>query len=109
MNQDDQKMIAITARMEGEQTVVSAIGKKVKVSQMELVCLVNFAEIGLMSVFAGLEGAMGDEASADLNKTLQAIRVAFGKNGADDGLSRLSQSAAALLRSEKFSKYLARN
>ncbi|HEV7298711.1 MAG TPA: hypothetical protein VGN72_05040 [Tepidisphaeraceae bacterium] len=99
--------LAMTAAMEGQQTVVANIGAKVEVSQMELVCLVNFAEVGLMSLFSALDGEAGAAAEADLERTLDAIRQEFGKDGAD-GLNRLSQSTAALLRGEKFAQYLAR-
>jgi hypothetical protein len=105
MNADKRKLLAMNARMEGEEVVLSGIGDKIKVSEMELICLVNFAEIGLMSLFANLDGPQGDEAAAELEKHVDGIRREFSKEGSD-GLNRLSQSTAALLRGSKFAKYL---
>ena len=105
MNDHDKKMARMTAAMGGEEVIVANIGKKVKLSQMELICLVNFAEVGLMSVFSSLEGKNGEEAEASLDEHIERIRKEFGKDGRD-GLNRLATSTAALLRG-KFASYVA--
>jgi hypothetical protein len=108
MDDEQRRMIAVTARMEGNAAVVANIGKKILVSEMELICLTNFAEIGLLSIFASLDGEAGEAADADLDGALDAVRRGFARDTADDGLMRLSTSTAALLRGTKFSKYIAR-
>jgi hypothetical protein len=102
---NDRKELAIAAHMDGELVIVANIGKKVKVSQMELICLVSFAEIGLLSLFSSLDGETGAQAEADLEEHLDAIRKTFSAKGVD-GLNRLTTSAAALLRRKKFGQYL---
>lgn len=105
MSMDKKRMLAITAAMEGQQTVLRNIGKKVKVSQMELICLCTFAEIGIMSVFSELEGEAGEKAAAELDALMDAIRKHFAAHG-QDGLNRLMRSTVALLRSPKFHQYI---
>ncbi len=105
---DEAKMVAITARMEGHCVVVKNIGKKVKVSEMELVTLCNFAELGLMSVFSELDGESGELAAQERNKLKEILRQAFNADG-DDGLDRLSNACAAMLRSPRFEKYIFRD
>lgn len=108
---DEQKnLLRMNAVMDGAQSVVARIGSKVEVSQMELICLTNFAEVGLMYLFSLLEGKSGVAAEAELEKHLDAIREEFKNSPTDDnGLTRLSQSTVAMLRSEKFGKYLVRS
>lgn len=102
---NDREFISMTAAMEGDAVVVANIGQKKKVSEMELICLVNFAEIGVMSLFAALDGEEGEAAAKELDQHLDAIRRVFAKRG-NDGLNRLSQSITAMLRSERFEKYV---
>jgi hypothetical protein len=109
LSDDERKNLALNAHMEGQQVILKSIGTQVKVSQMELICLVNFAEVGLMSLYSALDGEVGEQAEAELEKHLNAIRKVFsGKGGTVDGLNRLSCSTAALLRSPRFRKYLTR-
>ena len=107
MNEQERKFIALTARMEGESIVVRNIGKKIKVSEMELVVLCNFAEIGLLSLFSGLDGEVGDEAYIKMDSLLEEIRKTFANESNNDGLQRLSKSAVAMLLVQKrFRKYI---
>lgn len=92
--------------MDGQQVIVANIGKQVSVSQMELICLVNFAAVGLMSIFSILDGQCGEEAQKSLDEQINRIRKEFGRDGAD-GLNRLSASTVAMLRSPKFTQYIA--
>lgn len=104
MNAEQKKMLAMAAHMDREQAIARDIGKTVGISQMELIALVNFAEIGVMSIFSGIEGEEGEDAERELEEHLDAIRREFGRND-DSGLSRLMQTTAALLRG-RFQKYL---
>ncbi len=107
MDQEKKKFLALNARMEGEAVIVSSIGKQVRLSEMELICLVNLAEMGVLAVFAQLDGPEGDDAARQMNDLAVAIRRAFSKNDKDDGLVRLMTSTSALIRGERFLKYLA--
>jgi hypothetical protein len=102
---NERESIRFTAEMEGNATVVANIGDKKRISEMELICLVNFAEIGLFSLFASIDGQIGEDAHRDLEQRVDAIRKTFAK-GEADGLNRLSTSTAAMLRSERFRRYL---
>ncbi len=103
---DDRNRVAITAKMEGE-CVGLKQGTKVKVSELELLTLCNLAEIGLMSMFAQLEGDTGESARADLERGIDIIRRTFAKDG-KSGLASLMKSGAALLRSDRFMRFIAR-
>lgn len=105
---NDRKKIAMDAHMEGQATIARSIGGKIKISVMEAVVLVNFAEIGLLSVFTSLDGATGASAEEELGKLLDSIRATFGSDGKLNGLERLTETAAAMLRSERFFKFLVR-
>lgn len=106
MNDETRKRLRMDAEMEGQATIVKNIGKQVSLSQMELVCLVNFAEIGVMSLFAAIDGPTGEDADRELNAYLDRVREAFSKDGSD-GLIRLQTSTCAMLRSPKFHNYIA--
>ena len=105
LTHEQKKRLSLDAHMEGQQQVVANIGDRVTVSEMELICLTNFAEIGLMSLFAMLEGKAGQDAERCLERSMEAIRGMFATDKTD-GLQRLSQSTVAMLRSEKFQKYI---
>jgi hypothetical protein len=107
MDAETKKMLAMTAHMEGQEVVIAKIGKAVSVSEMELICLANFAEIGIMSLFSELDGKPGEDAQEMLNQHLDRIRKDFASRGGHDGLDRLSQGTAALLRGNKFFGYIA--
>lgn len=104
MTDDEKWMLSMDASMEGLQTMMRNHGGMVKVSRMELIVLCNLAEIGLLSMFAELDGAEGEAAAADLEQHLAAVRRAFDKDG-QGGLNRLNTNAAALLRG-RFRQYL---
>jgi hypothetical protein len=104
MTNEDREMIAVTASMEGNATVCANIGRKVTVSEMELICLVNFAAAGLWFLYSQLEDELGEYAERELEKTFETIRRVFASKG-QDGLERLSCSLAAILNSERFIKY----
>jgi hypothetical protein len=110
-NDEKRKMLAMSAAMEGNAAIVRSIGAPKKVSEMELIVLCNFARIGLLSVFAELEGKAGDAADRELEQLIEAVRETFARKGCSDGrsdgLMRLSQSCAALLGGERFGKYVA--
>ncbi len=106
MDKQEKKMVGLTAHMEGQSVVVKNIGKMKKVSQMELICLCNFAKIGLFSLFAELEGEVGQEASAALDTLKRLIKDEFGNDGNPDGLDRLGQSTAAILGQDRLGQYV---
>ena len=105
MDEEKCQMLRMTAQMDGEAAIVANIGKKVQVSEMELICLANFAEIGLMCVFSEIDGKTGEEAQASLDAHIDRVREKFSRKGRGDGLTRLSQTATAMLRG-KFFKYV---
>lgn len=106
MDDEAKKMLRMTAEMEGLAAIVKGIGEEISLSQMELICLVNFAEVGVMSMFAEMDGPSGDDAAKRLALHLDRIREEFGKDGRD-GLMRLLTSTVAMLRGRRFSRYLA--
>jgi len=101
---DHNGFVALTARMDGERVVVGRIGAKVKVSQMELVVLTTFARIGMLSVFAGLDGKQGEDADAELDRQIEGVRAMFAGTG--DGLAALTMSCAAMLGGERLGRYV---
>ena len=102
---DEKSWIALTAHMEGQAVIVKNIGRKVKVSQMELVCLCNFAKLGLLSVFCELDDEEGYIAAEETDKLIQAIAEQF-SNSKADGLTRLAQSCVAILGEGRLGKYV---
>lgn len=107
MRRKQQKALAISARMEGEEAVLRSIGKKRKVSEMELVTLCTFAQIGLLSVFSGLDDQVGRDASKQYESLIEHVRVEFGSAGDPNGLNRLATSLAAILGGERLGRYVA--
>jgi hypothetical protein len=103
---DKQKHIAMTARMDGKRAIAGRIGRKRKVSEMELVALCTFARVGMMSVFSSLEGETGEMAYAELVRLTDAIEETFSEDGKADGLDRLAECCAALLGGERLGKYV---
>jgi len=103
---DPNKMVAITAHMEGESVIVKNIGKKLKVSEMELMCLCTFAKLGLLETFSHLDGHAGYEAAHEMDLLKDAIRKQFGDEKRPNGLHRLGQSYAAILCQGRLEKYV---
>lgn len=101
---NDPKYVAMTALMDGERVHVANIGRKVKVSEMELIILVNLARVGTLTVFANLDGATGEDAQRALDKHIDNIRHAFPSK---DGLHAFVKSATAMLGGERLGKFLA--
>jgi hypothetical protein len=107
MDEAQRKHVAITAHMEGKSVVARNTGKKHKVSEFELVTLCNLAEIGMLTVFAGLDGEMGDNAANCAEKQADVIRESMqSADGKRDGLMVLTEACAAILRSDRFSRYI---
>lgn len=104
MNPEYRKYLSMSAHMEGMEAIVASMGYKHKVSDMELMCLCNFAELGCLALFSKLEGEAGEQAEAELQAHIAGIRKQFAKSGGD-GVNRLSASTVAILRG-KFFKYL---
>lgn len=103
---DEKKMIQITAAMEGQSVVVKNIGRKVKVSQMELICLCNFAKLGLLGVFSELDGHAGFQAAEEIDLLRESIRRTFATKQNPDGLARLGQSCVAILSDLRLAQYI---
>jgi hypothetical protein len=104
----DERMVALTAQMEGEAIIVRTIGRKIKVSQMELVALCNFAQLGLLHTFSQLDGEAGAAAATEIDDLEEAIRKAFARRDNADGLARLAQGTVAILGEARLGKYLVR-
>lgn len=119
MTENEQnRFISIRAQLEGQAVIAAKLGEKIKISQMELVCLCNFAWLGVtQTLFLEVSGddCDGDkgllnicsleEARKEIYLMIESIREQFG-NDAGDGLNRLAQTTTGLLHSEKFAKYL---
>lgn len=102
----EKEMLRISAAMEGEATMLRHGGHgNIKVSKMELMVLVNAAELGALSMFAQLDGEVGERASAELEGFMGTIRRVLG-NGDKNGLERLVKSVVAMTRSGRFSRFL---
>lgn len=104
MTPEHRKHIQTSAKMDRLSAVVRDIGEKIEVSEMELVCLCSFAQVGLFFLYSQIEGEKGDKAEAQLRSMLNEIGVTFEAHG-QDGLIRLAAATAAILGSEKFSMY----
>ncbi len=96
---NDNEHVRMTAKMEGEESIVRNIGHKVKVSEMELICLANFAEIGVLAIFSELDGPTGVSAGKELIAHIAGIQRDF------KSLTNLQASTVAMLRG-RFFKYL---
>lgn len=107
MDEDRKKYLRITAQMEGQSVIVGGIGKKIELSEMEIICLVNLAQLGILSVFAQLDGTNGEEAVEELNDHLDVIRKVFSRGDNGDGLDRLMHSTLALITVGRLAKYVA--
>lgn len=103
---DDRARIAMTARMDGKRAIAERIGQKHAVSDMELVALCNFARLGLLATFAGVDGEIGEQAERELDEHAEAIRGRFGREGQADGLTVLTECCAAILVGERLGKYV---
>ena len=104
---DERMRLRIGAAMDGERVIVANIGRKVKVSEGELMVLATFARLGFLSACASVDGEVGEKAGAQCDELVERIRANFSREGRDDGFSRLSTSCAALLSGERFRGYIA--
>ena len=102
---DEKRIAAIQAHMDGQQVVVRNIGKKVEVSEMELIILCTFMKLGVLEVYSHLEGDSGRLALDEIRLLKKAIQRKFTK-GDFDGLYRLAQSAVAMLDGERLGQYV---
>jgi len=104
MNSDARKHIQMSAKMDRLAAIVRDTGAQVSVSEMELVCLCSFAQVGMFSLYSCIDGETGEKAGKELDAMIEEIRKTFSIDG-EDGLMRLAALTVALLGSEKFSKY----
>jgi len=107
MGMDQRKMLVISAQMEGEAVVIRNIGRKVKVSEMELIALCNLAELGCFLAL-GRECTEIDavrQTESRIMEFTETLRRFFGKDN-DNGLRRITQACCSLLRDERFQKYI---
>lgn len=106
---NERQRLRMDAHMEGQQTIARNIGKKVLVSQMELVALCTFAEIGTLFLFSQIDGETGEAAEKVLQETIDTVRREFANDpDKSNGLSLLQTTCVALLRSERYHKYVTR-
>ena len=101
---DENRFVALTAHLDGMAVVVKNIGKNVTVSEMELICLCNFAWIGLMETLFR-EADDGQELQDEIKLMKEKIRQTF-SNEIADGINRLAQSTVGMLNSPQFEKYI---
>lgn len=101
----DKRRLRTQARLDGVRSIAERTGKKVEVSEMELIALCNMANLGLYSMFARMDGKHGDSAAKDLEEMVSAARSHFGQGTSMDGLSKLCETIAALLEGDRFGKY----
>lgn len=107
---DERKHMRISATTEGNAIIAEGIGKKINVSEFELTVLCTLAEIGFMTVIAEEVGEeISEEVQTDRRNTIEAARKLFGKGfpEEEDGINSMLNAAAAILRREKFQKYIA--
>jgi len=102
----DRKYVAMTARMDGQRLIASKIGCKVKVSEMELVTLCNFAKLGMYSVLSSRDGGCDPRVAVNMDKLTNAIRCVFGNDENPDGLNVLTSLCAAIIYGERLGKYV---
>ena len=105
---NDRKFVRLTAQMDGNRVVANNIGRKVEVSEMELLALCNFADVGLLTVFSSIEGPVGEDARDELEQTLAAINDQFGDQGQDNGVESLANCCVAILHGARLGKYTLR-
>lgn len=106
MNEDERKMMAIGAHLEGESALARNCGKKHKISDMELFALCNLAHLGCLSVYSELDGDIGLRAKAERDRFLDTIRSSLTDDGS--GISRLVQCGVAILGQERLGQYVLR-
>jgi len=102
----ERNRLRIQASMDGRAAIAKSVGGKFEVSGMELITLCTFAELGLLSLWSSLEGQAGERAQEEEGELLDAIRENFSNGGRFDGLINLSQTCAAMLRSERFHRFV---
>ena len=107
MNNEEKRAVAMSARMDGDAAVARSLGKKVEVSEMELVAICSMANLGCLSIFAALDGDVGAAADAEMEATLAAIREHFLKDEGD-GLKKAVQACVAILGQERLGQYVIR-
>ncbi len=105
---DEKDFQRIQAVMDRESTVVRNRGKKIEVSEMELVILCNLARLNCMDQMA--MGLTDDDLIAEIEEQAEslivAIRTRFSTEQQPDGLQKLMQSCVAILQEERLSQYL---
>ena len=104
---EERRVRAVAARMDAHAAVARSMGKKVEVSEMELIAICSMANLGTLSVFSALEGDTGETASAEMEATIAAIREHFQKIGYD-GLNRAVQACVAILGQDRLARYVIR-
>jgi hypothetical protein len=102
---NEREMVAMTARMDGAASVARRIRKEHLVSDMELIALVNMAQIGLFGICAELLGERGEQAKHEYEQIIATLEV----RNVDPGINSLTtimDCCAAILGQERFQKYL---
>lgn len=98
---------AVAAAMEGACVVLRNIGKKVTVSEMELVILCNMARLACLEDFARtMDGELLIEVIAVLARYRASLKQCFASPENPDGLHRIMQSCAAMLGEERLGRYV---
>ncbi|KKN74446.1 hypothetical protein LCGC14_0390660 [marine sediment metagenome] len=105
MDEEERKMVAIGAQLEGLSVSTKNIGKKIVVSEMELIILCSFAKLGFLSDMSEHEDEVGLACKDEKDNLIKAIREAFSDEEVD-GMNRLSQGLVAILTSERYEKYV---
>ncbi len=107
MSSEEDKMVAIGSILEGEATVARNLGAKREISEMEMIILVNLAQLALyreLSLICEEDQAMRAKKLAEAH--VQACQELFGSAKRQEGFKRLIQAGVALLTTERFEKYL---
>jgi len=104
----ERERVRMEAALEGEAAVVRSIGGHVKVSEMELVVLVNLARLTCLAELAAgpLDPDLAAEAAEMRDECRRTLQRYFHKGSPDNGLQRLMQSCQAMLGSERLGQYV---
>jgi hypothetical protein len=97
---NERKKIAMDAHMDGQRVIARNIGRRRKLSEMELIVLCSWAKVGLYGHLAEtIDGPLAEQAAECRREILAAV-------DADFGLAALAQSCAAMLHDGPLATYV---
>lgn len=94
----------MSAAMEQIRAGLEGGGPKLELSELELFTLANLSHLGVLCIFAHMDGPHQEESRAALHGFLFSADRQLGANGS--GLLRLCRGGAALLKEGRLAHYV---